>query len=160
ALGFCVSLGSPCRADASPAVEKGAVRVAPPADPATIPARYRLAACEFPYELTHTRTLPGSGIDLYHLTFPSPLPGGCRENNTVHAEYYRPRGPGPFPCVIVLDILAGNEKVARVCASTLAQNGIGGLFVSLPYYGPRRPAGSRLRFLSYDFPHSMEAIRQ
>jgi dienelactone hydrolase len=84
----------------------------------------------------------------------------CPENNTVHADYYRPRGAGPFPCVIVLDILAGNEQVPRVFASTLAQNNIGALFVSLPYYGERRPRGSRVRFLSLDVNHTTAAIRQ
>jgi dienelactone hydrolase len=141
-------------------IEHGTVSFQPPADESAIPTRYRLAAFQFSYDLTGKHVLPASNIEVYHLTFPSPVKSPSPENNMVHADYYRPPGPGPFPCVIVLDILAGNEKVARLCASTLAQNGIGGLFVSMPYYGPRRPVGSKLRFLSTDLPHTMEAVRQ
>ncbi len=142
------------------AVEKGTVTFEPPADVGNILERYRLPKTQFPYELVRKRELLASGITIYHLTFPSPVKSSCPENNTVHAEYYRPAGPGPFPCVIVLDILDGTEKVARLCASTLAQNGIGGLFVTMPYYGQRRPAGSRMRMLSTDVPRSVEAVRQ
>src|SRR6266446_1692549 len=142
-----------------PAEDRATVRFQP-AGQDNLPERYRLASCQFACALQRKGDQQSSGIELYHLTFPSPIKTSCPENNTVHADYYRPKGTGPFPCVIVLDILAGNEKVARVCASTLAQNGIGGLFVSLPYYGQRRPAGSRLRFLSYDVEHTTAAVRQ
>src|SRR5207245_8325209 len=86
----------------------------------------------------------------------SPYP----ENNTVHAEYYRPNRPGPFPCVVVLDITGGDQKLSRIIARHLAQNGIGGLFVQMAYYGPRRPAGTSKRLLSYDLAPTFDAIRQ
>lgn len=163
ALGlFCLILADlPAkeRSSSSPAT-RGTVNFEPPADVSNVPERYRLSRTQFPYDLVRKRESPVSGITLYHLTFPSPVKSSCPENNTVHADYYRPGGAGPFPCVIVLDILDGTEKVARLCASTLAQNGIGGLFVTLPYYGPRRPAGSKLRMLSTDVPRSVEAVRQ
>jgi cephalosporin-C deacetylase-like acetyl esterase len=50
--------------------------------------------------------------------------------------------------------------LTRTIATTLAQNGIGALFVQMAYYGPRRPAGSKLRFLSTNIPQTMEAVRQ
>jgi dienelactone hydrolase len=159
-LGLCGLLAARLARAEEPAADRTKVRFQPMAGQDRLPARYRLAPCQFACTLTRKDDRAVSGIELYHLTFPSPVKSACPENNTVHADYYRPRGAGPFPCVIVLDILAGNEKVARVCASTLAQNGIGGLFVSLPYYGARRPAGSRLRFLSYDVDHTLEAVRQ
>jgi dienelactone hydrolase len=110
--------------------------------------------------MTKKRELPISGIEVYRLTFPSPVKSGSPQNNTVHADYYRPKGPGPFPCTIVLDIMGGNESISRLFASTLAQNGIGGLFVYMPYYGPRRAPGSKVRLVSPDINHSLDAIRQ
>jgi dienelactone hydrolase len=160
ALGLCALPCSHLLAAETPAVERGMATFEPPAHEENVPERYRLPKTRFAYELVRKRDLSASGISIYHLTFPSPVKTSYTENNTVHADYYRPAGAGPFPCVIVLDILAGNEKVARLCASTLAQNGIGGLFVSLPYYGQRRPVGSRLRLLSPDLPRTMEAVRQ
>jgi dienelactone hydrolase len=143
-----------------PAEEKGTVRFEPPASQEEVPERYRLSAHEFPYEMTVKRSLPVSGLDIYHVRFPSPVKTPHAENNTVHAEYYRPRGDGPFPCVIVLDITAGDQSVSRMIAAHLAQNGIAGLFVQMAYYGPRRPPGSKLRLLSPDVPHTIDAIRQ
>jgi len=163
ALGLCwlgvTPLPAEERSGSSP-TERGIVSFEPAPGQDNIPARYRLEECKFAYELTRTRVLQASGITISHLTFRSPVKSSCPENNTVHAEYYRPRGPGPFRCVIVLDILAGNEKVARLCASTLAQNDIAALFVTMPYYGQRRPAGSKLRMMSPDLEHTLEAVRQ
>jgi dienelactone hydrolase len=83
-----------------------------------------------------------------------------KENNTVHAEYYRPKGKGPFPGVIVLDITAGNQDLSRLISASLAGRQIAGLFVQMAYYGPRRPPGSNLRMVSPDFKQSLEAVRQ
>ena len=45
---------------------------------------------------------------MYEVRFPSPVKSAHVENNTVHAQYYRPtKTQGPIPCVVVLDILAG-----------------------------------------------------
>src|SRR5207247_6506533 len=104
--------------------------------------------------------LPNSEVGIYQLRFPSPVVTDCQENNTVHAEYYRPRGAGPFPGVIVLDITAGNQQLSRSIATCLAQNRIASLFVQMAYYGPRRPPGSKRRLLSVDIPQTLEAIRQ
>jgi dienelactone hydrolase len=146
-------------AGASP-VEKGTVDFRPLGDQQNIPERYRLPPHHFDYEMTLKRELPNSGLQIYHLTFPSPVASACPENNTVHAEYYRPMGRGPFPGVIVLDITGGNQSLSRTIATCFAQNGIAGLFVQMAYYGPRRPQGSNLRLMSPNLPQTMEAVRQ
>ena len=146
--------------DARPPVETGTVRFIPAGDPKGIPERYRLDARTFDYELDLKYELPSADVGVYRLRFPSPLPSPHPENNTVHAEYYRPRGKGPFPGVIVLDITGGDQSVSRLIATHLARHGVAGLFVQMAYYGPRRPAGSSLRLLSTDFGQTLAAVRQ
>jgi dienelactone hydrolase len=106
------------------------------------------------------RDLPAIGVTVYRLRFPSPVKSPTPENNTVHAEYYRPKGKGPFPAVIVLDVTAGNQMLSRHMATHLAQHGIAGLFVQMAYYGPRRPAGSKLRLLSPNLRQTVAAVTQ
>src|SRR5262245_31510723 len=91
-------------------IEKGTVRFDPVGSEASIPARYRLEPHTFSFELLKKKDLPASGVEIYHLRFPSPVTSDCPENNTVFAEYYRPKGPGPFPGVVVLDITGGNQE--------------------------------------------------
>src|SRR5262249_49533724 len=114
----------------------------------------------FDYQLGFLYDVPGSDVDVFELRFPSPVTTPYPENNTVYAEYYRPRGSGPFPGVIVLDITAGDQTVSRLMATHLPRHRIAALFVQMAYYGPRRPAGSKLRLLSVNFPHTLGAIRQ
>jgi dienelactone hydrolase len=142
------------------APEQGTVCFTQAADEDKTPQRYRLQNHTFSYQLAWTTALVGSEADVYHLRFPSPVQSPCQENNTVHAEYYRPRGKGPFPGVIVLDITAGNQDLSRMLSTNLASAKIAALFVQMAYYGPRRPAGSKLRMMSTDIEHSLEAIRQ
>src|SRR5206468_4240476 len=94
------------------------------------------------------------------IRFPSPLTCDCPENNTVYAEYYRPKGAGPFPAAVVLDITGGDQSLTRTISNCLAQNRIAALFVQMAYYGPRRPPGSKRRLMSANVPQSMDAIRQ
>ncbi|MCS6850759.1 MAG: alpha/beta hydrolase family protein [Gemmataceae bacterium] len=145
---------------ALPVVETGRVTFRPLDDQRAIPERYRLGPLTFEYTLSLKAVFPASGVEVYRLTFPSPVQSPHPENNTVHAEYYRPRAARKFPCVIVLDITGGDQSVSRTIATHLASKGIGGLFVQMAYYGPRRPPGSGLRLLSYDYPHTLNAIRQ
>jgi dienelactone hydrolase len=149
--------GSPRAAQES---ERGTVRFEPLGDQSAIPERYRLERHSFDYEMTHKRDLPSSGVGIFLMHFPSPVTTDCPENNTVYAEYYRPRGQGPFPGAIVLDITAGDQSLSRTIATSLAQHGIAALFVQMAYYGPRRPAGSKLRLLSTNIPRTVDAIRQ
>ncbi|MFL5329425.1 MAG: alpha/beta hydrolase family protein [Gemmataceae bacterium] len=135
-------------------------RYEPVADQSKLPEFYRLDARSFDYRVTPAHDLPASGIEVYRLTFPSPVTSDTPQNNTVHAEYYRPKGPGRFPGVVILDITGGDQSLSRGFATYLAQNNIGALFVQMAYYGPRRPPGSKLRLLSTNVPHSIAAVRQ
>jgi dienelactone hydrolase len=156
-------LGMSCLLQASPAaraVEKGTVRFRPVGDQKEVPERYRLAAHTFDYEMNFKSDLASSGVEVYQVRFPSPVVSPCPQNNTVHAEYYRPKGKGPFPGVIVLDITGGDQSLSRSIATYLAHHRIAGLFVQMAYYGPRRPPGSDLRLVSPDIDHTLEAIQQ
>jgi dienelactone hydrolase len=158
---FAIALGVTFFALAeTPAQEKGTIAVRPRGDQQEIPPRYRLDAHDFDYELRLQKSMPVSGFDVFELRFPSPVKTPHEENNTVHAEYYRPRREGTIPCVIVLDITGGNQELSRTISRHLAQKGIGGLFVQMAYYGPRRPPKSKLRLLSVDVQHTMAAVRQ
>jgi dienelactone hydrolase len=143
-----------------PAVEKGTFRFSPAGDQKDIPERYRLEGRTFDYELALKAELPGAEVRVSHLAFPSPVRTPTPENNTVHAEYYRPLAGRRFPAVIVLDVTAGDQRLSRGIATFLAQNRVAALFVQMAYYGPRRPAGSKLRLLMPDLDHSLAAIRQ
>ena len=125
-----------------------------------VPGCYRLEPREFTYERRPKFDLRHSGVEASTLTFPSPVETPIRENNTVHAEYFRPVGEGPFPAVLVLDILDGQQVVGRSQAMWLAQNGVASLVVHMAHYGPRRPPGSRVRLLSTNVPQTLAAIRQ
>jgi dienelactone hydrolase len=140
--------------------EKGTVCFQPVDDQHNVPARYRLEAHSFPYELTRKRELSTSGVTVDELRFPSAVTSPCPQNNTVYAEYYRPKGPGPFPAAIVLDITGGDQSLSRIIAATFARNGVAALFVQMAYYGPRQPPGSNLRLLSTNIPRTYEGIRQ
>jgi dienelactone hydrolase len=151
---------APCPA-AEPAAEAGTVRFDPSGDEtAGVPEPYRLAARTFEYRLSLRFELRHTGVDVYDLTFPSPVRSGVPENDTVHAEYFVPKGPGRFPAVLVLDILDGQQVVSRGEALWLARSGVAALVVYMAHYGPRRPPGSRARLLSTDVPHTLQAIRQ
>jgi dienelactone hydrolase len=143
-----------------PAPEKGRFRFSPAREPRNVPECYRLEERTFDYELTHKVDLPSAEVRVCRLTFPSPVTTAHPENNTVHAEYYRPLSEGRFPGVIVLDITAGDQSLSRRISTYLAQHGVCALFVQMAYYGPRRPPGSRLRLLSTDVDHSLAAVRQ
>jgi dienelactone hydrolase len=154
------ALGLLALALAAPAAESGTFRFEPVGDQSGIPERFRLAAREFPYAMSVKYDLPASELTVYRVTFPSPVTTPTPENNTVHAEYYRPHGDGPFPAVIVLDITAGDQSLSRGIAAYFAHRKIAALFVQMAYYGPRRPPGSKLRLMSPDIPHTIKAVTQ
>jgi dienelactone hydrolase len=141
-------------------VEKGNFRFRPVDDQKNVPPRYRLDERAFTYELEKKTDLPAIGVTVHRLRFHSPIRSNTPENNTVHAEYYRPAGKGPFPAVIVLDVTAGNQMLSRHISNHFARHGVAGLFVQMAYYGPRRPAGSKLRLLSPNLSHTIKAVTQ
>ena len=163
ALSLLVATETPVEAGEGDAVT-GEYRFDPADDDKhSVPNRYRLPAQNFEYRLATRVELRHSGVRVYDLTFPSPIESSVPENNTVHAEYFVPRSASsenPVPGVIVLDILDGQAMVSRGEAVWLAQHGVASLFVYMPHYGPRRPPGSRVRFLSTNIEHSLNSVRQ
>jgi cephalosporin-C deacetylase-like acetyl esterase len=160
ALAFLAICSTFVRADEKP-VEKGTISIKPGGEQVNIPAAYRLKEHQFEYQMKFLRELPETGVEVFAVTFPSPVKSPHPENNTVYAEYYRPkRMKQPIPCVIVLDVTGGDQALSRLIARHLAQNGIGGLFVQMAYYGPRRPPNSKVRLLSYDIEQTTAAIQQ
>lgn len=141
--------------------ERGTIRV--PADDAKAPVaegfRFK-EAYKGEYKLTPHYDLRHSGVLVYDLTFASPVVGDITENNIVYAEYFVPKGPGKFPAAVVLDIMQGNQLVARGEAMWLAQNGIAALVVVLPHYNQRRAPGSKVKLVSTDIPRTLSGVRQ
>lgn len=137
----------------------GEVRFAADDERNHVPDRFRLAPHSFPYRAMPRFDLPAAGVEVFDVTFPSAVRTRHEANNTVHCEYFRPKGGGKRPAVVVLDILDGKQFVSRGKALWLAQNDIPALVVILPYYGPRRPAGAP-RMISPDVTASMENVRQ
>jgi dienelactone hydrolase len=141
--------------------ELGTLKVPADAADCGIVERYRLAEYKGDYRLTLRHDLKHSGVLVYDLTFPSPVKTDIAENNTVHGEYFVPKGPkGKCPAVVVLDIMQGNQLVARAEAMWLAQNGVVAMVVVLPHYNQRRAPGSRVRLVSADIVRTMDGIRQ
>jgi dienelactone hydrolase len=138
----------------------GTVTFTPLGDQSKIPPEYRLEPHEFAWEMSLHKDHTKEGFQIYKLTFPSAVTSKHAENNTVHCEWYRPVGEGPFPAAVVLDILGGDQMLARVQSTYLAKKGIACLFVQMAYYGPRRPKNSKVRLLMPDIDHTLGAVRQ
>lgn len=151
---FCL-LGAPARA----AERQGEVRFEPGPDESRIPEMFRLAAGSFSFQQRPIKTV-ATGYNVWELTFPSPVKTPFVENNTVHCEYFRPHSSGKHPAVIVLHILGGDFDLSRLFARQLAGEGVAALFLKLPYYGPRRPSGARVRMVSEDPRQTVAGMRQ
>ncbi|HVK17076.1 MAG TPA: dienelactone hydrolase family protein [Fimbriiglobus sp.] len=148
-------------APAASPVATGEVRCACDDERCGVPEPFRLADHTFPYQQQLRYDLEYSGVEVYTVRFPSPVESPHAANNTVHAEYFRPKGAaGKVPAVVVLDILQGNALVSRGAAMWLAQNGIAALAITMPYYGPRRPTEGRHRMLTTDVEASVANVRQ
>lgn len=127
---------------------------------AGVPEPFRLTSHTFQAKSVQKYDLVHAGVEVLSVTFPSPVKSPVEENNTVHAEFYRPKSAGKHPVVIVLDILQGNQLVARSQALWLAQHDVAAMVVYMAYYGPRRPAGSKERMLTPDVAKSVANITQ
>jgi len=148
------------QADVFAPSQKGEVVFKPVGDEKAIPESYRLQPHIFSFELKLKHDAREQGFAIATLTFPSPVETKYAENNTVHADYYRPHGAGPFPAVILLDILDGSQTVCQIQAAILAKNRIAALHVHMPFYGPRRPQGEKVRLLTADVEATIGNIRQ
>ncbi len=126
---------------------------------------YNVPADPFPWRTRHLEST--EKYDVHHLTFPSPRRYDMLACNTVHAEYYEPRGIvpqgsiaqgrawEPRPALIVLHILDGRFLVARMVCRELAKMKIPCLMVQMPYYGDRRPPGKGLADVMLERPERM-----
>ncbi len=107
---------------------------------------------------------------VYRLTYPSPVVTPVKQNNTIPADYYIPKGIKPGeprrPAVICLHILAGNYELVHMTCSLLASRGIPAIMFKLPYYSERGlPGGPRAlldkpRLLLDSFPQGIEDVRR
>lgn len=158
---LCLIAALCCAPAALAAKTTGTIQVS--ADPVTAPIAegYRFKdAYKGTYQLADRYDLHHSGVTVHDLTFPSPVTTDIRENNTVHAEYFAPKGSGKFPAVVVLDIMQGNQLIARGEAMWLAQNGVAALVVVLPHYNQRRAPDSKVKLVSTDIPRTLSGVRQ
>ena len=65
-------------------------------------------------------------MEIFDVTFPSPVVTPHEANNTVHCEYFSRRSDGKRPAVIVLHILGGDFALSRLFCHALAQQRRGG----------------------------------
>jgi hypothetical protein len=138
-----------CFAGENVALRTGEVRFTPSPREHLTAEQFRLPEHVFTFEQRPVES-SASKIELFTVTFPSPVVTPHPENNTVHCEYFRPATEGKVPGVVVLHILGGDFPLSRLFCRTLAHNGVAALFLKLPYYGERRPAGSPARMISLD----------
>lgn len=98
----------------------------------------------------------------HHLTFPSAVVTDVPENNTVHAEYYQPRGKGKRPGLIILHHLGGSMEAEKIIGGMLAADGIACLLVWMPYYEQRAPTDGKKKeeIFSTDLEASRAVMRQ
>ncbi len=162
-LEFCVLL-SLISAGEPADVRTGTVQYQPTESEDRIAPQFRLQAHQFPFRQTPLETA-ATRMQMFEVTFPSPLVTPHENNNTVHCEYFRPvRGPqdahARTPGVVVLHILGGDFALSRLFCRTLAHHGVAALFVKLPYYGPRRVPGSSARMITLDPRESAAGMRQ
>jgi dienelactone hydrolase len=128
----------------------------------------RFAATPEPFEYSMQFVRDEDGLNVYRVTYPSPLETRWPQNNTVPAEYFAPSEPAGAgadgekrPAVIFLDIKAGNAIVPRMLARSAARRGMAAMYVPMPGYGARRPKGDDYqRSLEADPDLVVESIRQ
>lgn len=144
----------------------GEVRFDPSPTEQELPQQFRLSPSTFSYDQKPVETF-ATTFDIFEVTFPSPVVTPHPRNNTVHCEYFRPRGSAAaapmkrgYPAVVVLHILGGDFDLARLFARYMADRGVAALFMKMPYYGPRRDPQSPVRMISGDVRATVASMRQ
>lgn len=139
---------------------RGEVEFQPdPQEQTAVPEPFRLERAKFTFEAKRQPAI-SDDIELWEITFPSPVKTDSKANNTVHCEYYRPAAAGRYPACVVLHILGGDFPLSRMFATALAHRGVAALFVIMPYYGPRRDPDSKLRMVSTDPEQTVRGMTQ
>jgi dienelactone hydrolase len=146
-------------AEAASLGRTGDVSFEPAANEAQLPARFRLEAHRFDFRQTALESA-ATKIELFEVTFPSPVVTPHKNNNTVYCEYFRPKAEGKHPAVVVLHILGGDFPLSRLFCRTLAHHGVAALFVKMPYYGPRRVPDVPARMVSLDPTETVNGMTQ
>jgi dienelactone hydrolase len=142
-----------------PLIERGTVHFVPTAAESEIAERFQMKEHDFDWQAQRMRTVTDH-LEVWNVTFPSPVVTPHAANNTVHCEYFQPRCPGKRPAVIVLHILGGDFPLSRLFCNSLAQHGVAALFVKMPYYGPRREPGVSRKMISPDPRETLEGMTQ
>lgn len=133
----------------SSSYHEGTVHYRPAEKEEIVPEQFRLPEHTFRYQ-QESKPSVREGLTLSTLTFPSPVVTPHEENNTVHCEYFLPKTkPGEkIPAVVVLHILGGDFPLSRAFCYQLAEHRVAALFLKMPYYGPRRPEGVRVKMIT------------
>jgi dienelactone hydrolase len=138
--------------------ETNRIQFRPTKDERTVPERFRLEPHQFESNADFIRI--SGPVEVFKVTFPSPVETKSEANNTVHAEYYLPAGEGPFPAVVVLHILGGEFPLSQMVANSLARKQVAALFIKMPYYGERRAKGNKRRMISRNPEETVEGMTQ
>jgi dienelactone hydrolase len=95
----------------------------------------------------HCEPSDGKNGDLL-VRFPSARPTGNATNDLVAMEWYVARDkdgqPLKAPAMVVVHESGSNMAVGRVIAQGLRAGGVHALMIQLPYYGQRKPEGTKL----------------
>lgn len=158
-----IATRSPLAANAADADQQvtpqtGEVHYLPAPGDDELPAFFQLAEHRFDFQ---QRRLASSArqIEVFEVTFPSPVATEQSANNTVHCEYFRPEGDGEYPGVVALHILGGDFDLSRLFCRHMAHHGVAALFLKMPYYGPRATA-TRRRMITLDPHETVEGMQQ
>lgn len=76
----------------------------------------------------------------YEIQFPSPLKSPFPPNNTVWGHLSLPPGSGPFPCILVLPVMAApNIWIEQRFINRFEKDGFAVFWLEMPYQFHRRP---------------------
>jgi pimeloyl-ACP methyl ester carboxylesterase len=102
--------------------------------------------------------------DVYDVHFPSAIASPWIENNTVYGRFYKTKRAPSAPTIVVLHgwLVFSYAWFSKICRK-LAEAGINGLIIQLPYHMNRQPPGSRYSgeySINGELMRSIEMIRQ
>ncbi|MBI4376987.1 MAG: hypothetical protein HY549_11120 [Elusimicrobia bacterium] len=93
-----------------------------------------------PFSAQARQSASSPGRRLYEINFPSPLKSRFAANNTVWLHLSLPEGDGPFPCVLVLPVMAApNLWIETRFIRRFEKNGFAVAWLEMPYQFHRRP---------------------